>query len=105
MKHLVLLPIVLFFFALATLDAQSNSNPKNILGFYPNPAIDYIQIQDDQETVGQVFIFNMTGRKVKEFVYTKGEKCYVADLPKGMYLLQMLDKNQRIISTQKMDKR
>jgi len=35
----------------------------------------------------------------------KGDQYYILDLIKGMYLVQLLDKNKRILTTQKMEKR
>jgi hypothetical protein len=101
MKHfLLLLTFVLMAFA-----GQAQSSPKTDLTVYPNPAIDYIQVSDHQDAVGQMVIFNLTGKRVKEFELVKGDRYFVADLPKGFYLVQLIDKNKRILTTQKLDKR
>ena len=45
-------------------------------------------------------------REMKSFdVAEGGEKYYVADLPKGMYLIQLLGKSSKIIKTQRLSKR
>jgi hypothetical protein len=35
----------------------------------------------------------------------KGDTYYVADLPKGMYLVQIQDRSRKTLTTQKVDKR
>jgi len=101
MKHTLLV------FALvlvgAALQAQSNSKPD--LSVFPNPATEYISVKDNNDAVGFVSVFNLVGKKVKEFEFVKNEQYYVADLPKGMYLVQILDRSKRNLTTQKLEKR
>ncbi|MBL7827055.1 MAG: T9SS type A sorting domain-containing protein [Saprospiraceae bacterium] len=103
MKQLLLV----FFFLLGglALSAQQTTNQKPELAVYPNPVIDNFTIHDNNDNVTEVTVFNLIGKKVKSFEHLKGEYHYVGDLPKGVYLVQMLDKSKRIITTQKMDKR
>ncbi len=75
------------------------------LSVYPNPTTEYIAVQDNNETVNKVLVFNLLGRKVKEFEYVKDDHFYVADLAKGMYLVQLVDHNNRTLTTQKVEKR
>ena len=101
MKNLLLL--IVFIMGTVALKAQSNTKPD--LSVFPNPATEYISVKDNNDLVGEIAIFSLAGRKVKVFPYSKGEQFYVADLPKGMYLTQLIDHNNRILSTQKMEKR
>ncbi len=87
------------------LQAQSSSSLKPELSVFPNPAIDNISVYDNNDQVNQIFVFNLIGKKVKTFEHLKGEYHYVGDLPKGVYLVQMLDKGKQILTTQKIDKR
>ncbi len=103
MKQLLLvLVLMLGGFAL---QAQQSNSVKPELTVYPNPAIDNISVQDNNDAVSQVVVFSLIGKKVKSFEHLKGEYHYVGDLPKGVYLVQMIDKSKRVLTTQKIDKR
>jgi len=103
MKQL-LLAFVLMLGGLVVQAQQSNLT-KPELSVFPNPAIDNISVYDNSELVVQILVFNLVGKKVKTFEHLKGEYHYVGDLPKGVYLVQMIDKGKRILTTQKIDKR
>ncbi|MEI6410038.1 MAG: T9SS type A sorting domain-containing protein [Bacteroidota bacterium] len=97
--------LLVFAFALSSvvLFAQKNSKPD--LSVFPNPTTEYISVEDHTDAVGEISLFSLAGRKVKSFTFNKGEQYYVADLPKGMYLVQLIDKSKRILTTQKLEKR
>ncbi|MCW5922838.1 MAG: T9SS type A sorting domain-containing protein [Saprospiraceae bacterium] len=97
--------LLLFAFVLVgvALRAQSNSRPD--LSIYPNPVTEFISVQDKNDVVGFLVVYNLVGKKVKEFEFAKGEQYSVAELPKGMYLVQILDRNRRNLTTQKIEKR
>jgi Secretion system C-terminal sorting domain len=101
MKHVLLL-FILFTTSFA-LQAQKSS--KIDLSVYPNPAVEYISVQDDNDVVGKIVVFNLVGKKMKSFEISKGDSYYVADLPKGMYLVQILDHNSKLLTTQRVNKR
>lgn len=44
------------------------------------------------------------GREAKSFEVEKGMKYDVADLKTGMYLVQIVDMNNKIITTQRLNK-
>lgn len=97
--------LLLFAFVLVgvALRAQSNSRPD--LSIYPNPVTEFISVQDKNDVVGFLVVYNLVGKKVKEFEFAKGEQYSVAELPKGMYLVQILDRSRRNLTTQKIEKR
>ncbi|MBX2891016.1 MAG: T9SS type A sorting domain-containing protein [Saprospiraceae bacterium] len=97
--------LLLFAFVLVgvALRAQSNSRPD--LSIYPNPVTEFISVQDKNDVVGFLVVYNLLGKKVKEFEFAKGEQYSVAELPKGMYLVQILDRSRRNLTTQKIEKR
>ncbi|HOY08066.1 MAG TPA: T9SS type A sorting domain-containing protein [Saprospiraceae bacterium] len=98
--------LLLFVFVLAGMAVKAQSTARAELSVYPNPAAEYISVQDKHDAVGEIAIFSIVGRRVKEFEYTKGDQqYYISDLPKGMYLVQLIDKNKRILTTQKLEKR
>ncbi|MEN9610852.1 MAG: hypothetical protein RLZZ628_1666 [Bacteroidota bacterium] len=74
------------------------------LSIYPNPAQDFIGITQE-DLVGRILVYNMVGRKMKNFEVEKGEKYDITDLPHGMYLVQLVGKNNKILLTQRLSKR
>ncbi len=102
MKHILLLSFLLILLAGK---ASSQSTSRADLSVYPNPATEYIAVNDPGESVGFVAVFNLVGKKVKEFEYTKGSNLPVGDLPKGMYLVQLQDRQHNVLKTQMVDKR
>lgn len=72
---------------------------------YPNPAADYIQVQDRDNVVSSVIIYNLAGRKIRTFEIDGDNSLNISDLPKGMYLMQFLDKKDKLVSTQRLSKK
>ena len=106
-----LLFILLSFFLTSAAFAQSNSDKqsaqlisKKNISVFPNPAINFIGLSDTED-VKQLIVFNVVGRKMKSFMVSEGEKYNIAELPKGMYLVQILDYDNKVITTQRMSKR
>ncbi len=102
MKYALLLS---FFLTLFAVSARSQNTARPDLSVYPNPAVEYIAINDPGESVGFVVLFNLVGKKVEEFEYAKGAKLPVGDLPKGMYIVQLQDRQRNVLKTQVVDKR
>ncbi len=117
MKRTLLITI----FSLSTLFAFSQNSPDGSEGYafspyetefltpsisiYPNPATNYISINND-ENVKSITIFNLVGRKLKTFKdIQKNEQYDVTTLPNGMYLVQVTDFSNKIITTQRISKR
>ena len=96
----------MFIFLLCVVAVQAQNASKADLSVYPNPTTEYISVNDNNsDMIGHLVVFNLVGKKVKEFDYVKGETYYVADLPKGMYLVQIQNRNRDVLKTQKVDKR
>ena len=104
--------ILLFtFFTLFTLAAsaqlaQSSSSDfrssRQSVKVFPNPAIDYIQLQDKDEQVANIFVYNIVGKKLASFRDVEEDKKYYLDIPVGMYLIQLVDNYGKIISTKRL---
>lgn len=103
MKQLLL--VCVFLLGGLAMNAQQSNPGKPDLAVFPNPVIDNFTIHDANDAVAEVDVFNLIGKKVKSFDHSKGEYHYIGDLPKGVYLVQMIDKTKHIITTQKIDKR
>lgn len=72
---------------------------------YPNPVTDYVAVADENDKVTRLEFYNLTGRQMKSFNVQRGEKYNVFDLPDGVYFVRMIDKNNRILTTQRLTKR
>lgn len=83
------------------ISAVSGSSTPSV---YPNPAIDHIMVQDGNNEVKYLEIYNVVGRKIEDFTVNSGGKYDVSGLPLGMYMVRMLDKNKNIIRTQRISK-
>jgi hypothetical protein len=71
---------------------------------YPNPASDFISLSNE-EAVQQMVIYNFGGRQVLTFTASKGQRYDISGLPDGMYLVQFLNPQNKIIHTQRLQKR
>jgi hypothetical protein len=91
---------VTVFFTASAVSGSSNGNGPSV---YPNPAVDYIQIQDGSD-VKFIEVHNALGRKILDFNAVNTGRYDIGDLPKGMYMVRMLDRNRNIIRTQRISK-
>ena len=72
---------------------------------YPNPATNYISI-DNADNVKKITIINLVGRKLKTFENIQQDERYdVTELPNGMYLVQIIDNSNKVITTVRVSKR
>jgi hypothetical protein len=99
----ILLPFFMLLCVLTTAQAQHHS--KSDLSVYPNPIVEHFSLNDHNDQAGYIAVINLVGKKVKEFPAVKGEQYWIGDLPKGMYLIQVLDRSRKILNTNKVDKR
>jgi hypothetical protein len=109
------LPLLFTLFLALTINAQTSFSDRLAFNFggdhdkvelqvYPNPATEYISINENS-VVREIKIYNLVGRQMKSFEYANGERHYVGDLPRGMYLVQMIGSNDKILKTQRVNKR
>lgn len=78
---------------------------QNQISIYPNPATQFISIDND-DNVKQIAIFNLMGRKLLSFQNVVKDVRYdVSNLPSGMYLIRIVDQSNKIITTQRISKR
>ena len=96
--------LILFFGILAfTASAQTGKGSPQI-SIYPNPATDYIKLSDD-DLVMTLSISNMLGRKMRTFDTSKTDRYEIGDLPNGLYLIQIVGKNNKVLATQRLVKK
>ena len=70
---------------------------------FPNPAVNHIEISSTAN-VSKVFVYDLVGKKVKSFVFRAGQKYFVGDLRKGIYLVQLLNNDNKILATKRVRK-
>jgi hypothetical protein len=107
----LLLIIILGTFSLV-LSAQSskeiasdNSAVRAEMMIYPNPANDFVTISFN-ENADQILIYNLIGKKVKIIgVQNREERININDLPAGIYIAQLIGKNNRVLASQRIQKR
>lgn len=106
MKHIILLTFITIF--TSSLFAQSEysfNNSRAAINVYPNPTTEYVAVNDENDRVNKLEFYNLTGRQMKSFSVVRGEKYSVYDLPDGVYFVRLIDKNNRIVTTQRVTKR
>lgn len=84
--------------------SQANiQNPK--IKVYPNPATHYIMLSKVKD-ISKIKILSLIGSPIKLYDVTEVEEKYdVVDLPNGLYLVQLLDSNNKVITTERLNKR
>lgn len=86
-----------------TASAISGSSSASGPSVYPNPAVDYIQIQDGAD-VRYIEVYNALGKKIIDFNASSSGRYDISDIARGMYMVRMLDRNRNIIRTQRISK-
>jgi len=104
MKHFLLL--LSFVFCTSLLSGQSSYRSASSistgveLSIFPNPATDYFKVSENN-WVQTIAVYNLAGRRVNTFTYADDLKYDISSLPKGMYLIQMLDFHGQILGTRR----
>lgn len=81
---------------------SSNGDPVEVR-LFPNPTTSYFQITSSV-AVQSVEVFNLLGRKMKTFDFAVSRFFDIADLPDGMYLVQLIDDQKNIVTTHRLQK-
>ncbi|MFK7809534.1 MAG: T9SS type A sorting domain-containing protein [Saprospiraceae bacterium] len=82
---------------------STNQNPK--VKVYPNPATHYIKLSK-AKNVSKIKILSLIGSPIKLYEVMAAEEKYdVATLPNGLYLVQLLDAQNKVITTERLNKR
>lgn len=73
------------------------------LKIYPNPASDYFRLTETQE-IQQLIVYNVLGRQVKIFDVSSDQNYDISNLPNGVYLVGMIDRDQERVKTIRLQK-
>ena len=85
-------------FQLASLDAA------DLLTIYPNPATNFFMLKNGDH-ISRVQVYNLVGRQVYNQSHAgKNAEHRVAELPRGMYLVKLLDRKGKVAATQRLNK-
>lgn len=74
---------------------------------YPNPATDFFALDEASAETGEartLHLYNLLGQRVRSFRVEKEQRYHIADLPGGLYLVQILNAKDHIITTRRMHK-
>jgi len=112
MKQTLLL-ILFSFFLTVGLSAQSLhriaplanniQQPTKKIKVFPNPTADYIGLSSDTG-VGTIRILNLIGKEIRQFKVIKDLRYNVSDLENGMYLIQLISHENKVITTRRLRK-
>lgn len=73
------------------------------ISIFPNPATHYFKVTDN-DNIQELVVTDLLGKKVKQFNYASDRQYDVQDLRKGMYLVQIISKDQQVIKIQRLIK-
>ncbi len=102
-QFLLTLFLLLFLLPAYSQWSERGFDFKEEITIYPNPARDFFSLKGD-DTVQDIRVFNLLGTLVKTFVSAEDNQFFVGDLPKGTYLVQFIDPENKIIATRRMNK-
>ena len=95
---------ILFLFSFTASAQMERKNDLVQVSVFPNPAADFIALNND-DNAKNILVFNLIGRKLKHFDVEKGEHYDISDLPNGLYMIQVVNKNNKVVTTQRLAKR
>ncbi len=85
------------------INAREIKQPEDVVKIYPNPAVDFLNIEFDKAETGTVLLrlSSLTGQQVmaKEFAATEGMNNFsvqIGDLAHGTYIVQLIEENGQI---------
>ena len=84
------------------LTIESNNRRRSLV--FPNPSSDFMRLAQ-QEDVDRLVVYNIVGKKVKDFKVEDDEQYNISDLPDGIYLVGLFDNRNKIIRTVRVQKR
>jgi hypothetical protein len=72
---------------------------------FPNPVVSEFNLQN-ASGITKVAIYNVLGREIKLFTeVTENQIFHISEIPRGLYWVQLLDKENKIIATKRISKR
>jgi len=72
---------------------------------FPNPTTSFFNIEGEDNQIAIIYLYNLIGKRMKTFYPKKESDFLVDDLSNGLYLVQMIDGDGRIVATSRLNKR
>ena len=86
-----------------TNNLKLNLNSKE-LNVFPNPAVNKFMLSNS-EGIDKLEIYNIAGKKMKEFDVAASKEYQVDDLRNGLYLVRFLDQKGKVVKVVRLSKR
>jgi hypothetical protein len=74
------------------------------LTIYPNPTVDKFMV-NNTKSLNRMEIYNIAGKKMKSFKVVTGQEYHVEELKNGLYLVRMLDRNDKVLKVIRLSKK
>jgi len=103
-KPETILSTISFSTVVESMSYTSEVTNKTDLKIFPNPAIDYFEVVNNN-LVHKVVLYNLIGRKVRTYDASNGRRHNINDLPSGIYLVGLLDEHNNILKTLRLSKK
>lgn len=71
---------------------------------YPNPAYDYFKVEA-KAALAKVELYNLAGSQVKTFYAYPDKRYMINDINSGVYLVRLLDVNNKVLKSMRLNKR
>ena len=75
------------------------SNPDPKISIFPNPATEFITIDDAQNVVARVTFYNVLGKEIATYEANNKKTFDMLHFQNGIYLVQLKDKEGQILRT------
>ncbi len=102
--HNIVIDTAIYIIEALTVGTEELEKGVESLSIFPNPASDYIQITNNT-LVDQVVVYNVLGKRMLDFRYEASAHYAVADLPAGFYLVSLINEEEGVLKTLRMQKR
>src|SRR5690606_21411635 len=66
---------------------------------YPNPTQDFISIDNSENLVSEIELYNVSGKMVMSGNLNGSDRISIQEFPAGNYILKLIDSNANIVST------
>ena len=74
------------------------------ISIFPNPTNDYFELSGGN-SISNVEIYNIVGKKVAAFTHVVGSHIDVSDLRNGLYVVRVLDRGGKVVKSMRLSKR
>ena len=101
--HSIVIDTAIYIFNAMTVSTSELEQEVESLSIFPNPTTDYIQLSNNT-IVDQVVIYNVLGKRMLDYRYEPGRHYDVAGLPAGFYLVSLVNREEGILKTLRLQK-